>query len=376
MTDNEIPSSLRDRVLFLDGEVIISEEVESDVILLDLLSYAARKGYKKNKKIKPEEFQKLRKKHFVRTETKSDIQALAIEIIADAYEEGASDIHIGEYGPFASIQLRKLGMVKNYRTLDGKDARKIITAMYQTMSNSADTTFIASERQDGRIVDSEYLPAEVHSIRLHTEPLECSMAKNGTGTFMALRLLYDRTTASGSLPERLETLGYSDRHIRRFQFLTQRSGLTLLSGPTGHGKSTALKHIMESMAEDHPEKNFLAIEDPPEYPLEGVKQVRVSTNDQDDNRGAAYRNAIAGAMRSDPDVIMIGEIRFPEAASAALDAAQTGHGVWTTVHANSAFGIIQRMVSLLRAANYPDPLEYLCDHTVLSGLHHQRLVPV
>ncbi|WP_034624583.1 ATPase, T2SS/T4P/T4SS family, partial [Maridesulfovibrio hydrothermalis] len=293
-----------------------------------------------------------------------------------AFEQGASDIHLTDEGPFASIKFRKLGMVQDYKQLMGETGRKIITAIYQTMSNQTDSTFVPSERQDGRIVNSDYLPAEVHSVRIHTEPLECSMAQNGTGTFMALRLLCDRTTAKGKLPERLKSLGYSERHIRRFQFLTQRSGLTLLSGPTGHGKSTALKHIMESMAEENPEKNYLAIEDPPEYPLERVKQIRVSTRDQDEERGSAYRNAIAGAMRSDPDVIMIGEIRYPEAASAALDAAQTGHGVWTTIHANSAMGIIQRMVSLLRAAHYPDPLEYLCDHTVLSGLHHQRLVPV
>uniref|UniRef100_UPI000557C08E GspE/PulE family protein n=1 Tax=Maridesulfovibrio hydrothermalis TaxID=191026 RepID=UPI000557C08E len=308
--------------------------------------------------------------------TSSDIQALAISILANAFEQGASDIHLTDEGPFASIKFRKLGMVQDYKQLMGETGRKIITAIYQTMSNQTDSTFVPSERQDGRIVNSDYLPVDVHSVRIHTEPLECSMAQNGTGTFMALRLLYDRTTAEGSLQDRLKTLGFSDRHIRRFQFLTQRSGLTLLSGPTGHGKSTLLVHSMECMAEDNPEKNFLAIEDPPEYPIERVKQVRVSTNEKDENRGAAYRNAIAGAMRSDPDVIMIGEIRYPEAASAALDAAQTGHGVWTTVHANSALGIIQRMVSLLRAAQYPDPLEYLCDHTVLSGLHHQRLVPV
>ncbi len=376
MTNNEIPKELQERVLLLNDIIYISAEVADDAVLMSFLSYAARKGFKETKRLEAEEFQKLRKKNITKAETKSDIQDLAVQIIADAYDQGASDIHIGDYGPFASIQFRKLGMLQNYKQLMGEIGRKVIVAMYQTMSNSADTTFVAKERQDGRIVSNDFLPADVHSIRIHTEPLDCSMAENGTGTFMALRLLYDRTTAKGNLQDRLKTLGFSERHIRRFQFLTQRSGLTLLSGPTGHGKSTLLKHIMECMAEDNPEKNFLAIEDPPEYPLERVKQVRVNTNDQDDNRGSAYRNAIAGAMRSDPDTIMIGEVRYPEAASAALDAAQTGHGVWTTVHANSALGIIQRMVSLLRAAQYPDPLEYLCDHTVLSGLHHQRLVPV
>ena len=122
----------------------------------------------------------------------------------------------------------------------------------------------------------------------------------------------------------------------------------------------------------------MSIEDPPEYPLENVKQVLVASNyDSGPNeRGEKYRDAIAGAMRSDPDTLMVGEIRFPDAAAAALDAAQTGHGVWTTIHSNSAWGIIQRLVAMLRAAHYPDPLEYLCDHTVLAGLVHQRLVPV
>lgn len=376
MTTNEIPKILQERVMLLEGVILISAELEDDAHLMSFLSYAARKGYTETKRVEASEFQKLRKKHYTRIETESDIQTLAVDIIADAHKQGASDIHLTDAGPYASIKFRKLGMVQDYKQLKGEKGRKVIVAIYQTMSNQVDSTFIPSERQDGRIVNNDFLPSEVHSIRIHTEPLECAMADNGTGTFMALRLLYDRTTAKGNLVHRLTSLGYSEQHKRDFQTLTQRSGLSLLSGPTGHGKSTALKHIMESMAEENPEKNYLAIEDPPEYPLERVKQVRVSTNDQDENRGAAYRNAIAGAMRSDPDEIMIGEIRFPQAASAALDAAQTGHGVWTTVHANSAFGIIQRMVSLLHAANYPDPLEYLCDHTVLSGLHHQRLVPV
>ncbi|NDV26916.1 GspE/PulE family protein [Desulfovibrio sp. JC010] len=375
MTETEIPTSLQERILFLDGKIIISAEVENDATLMSFLSYAARKGFTETERKKAEEFQKLRKEHFTKAETSSDIQELAVQIIADAYEQGASDIHITDHGPFTSISFRKLGMVQDYKQLMGETGRKIIVAIYQTMSNQGDSTFVATESQDARISDRKFLPSDVHSIRVHTEPLEEAMAENGTGTEMALRLLYDRTTAQGSLEERLATLGYSERHMRRIQFLTQRSGLVLLSGPTGAGKSTFLKHIMESMAKDNPEKNFFSAEDPVEYPLERVKQIRIRTSSKE-TRGEEYSGAIAGLMRCDPDIIMIGEIRYPEAASAALDAAQTGHGVWTTVHANSAFGIIQRMVSLLRAANYPDPLEYLCDHTVLSGLHHQRLVPV
>ncbi|MEG1609965.1 MAG: ATPase, T2SS/T4P/T4SS family, partial [Bilophila sp.] len=122
---------------------------------------------------------------------------------------------------------------------------------------------------------------------------------------------------------------------------------------------------MESMAAENPEKAYITSEDPPEFPLSGVEQVLVSTNADrssvdEKKRGLAYTNAIAGAMRSDPDVLMIGEIRYPEAATAAIDAALTGHGVFVTLHANNAFGIIPRMESLLNAAGYVSPLDHLC----------------
>lgn len=112
--------------------------------------------------------------------------------------------------------------------------------------------------------------------------------------------------------------------------------------------------------------------------MRGVQQIMVFTKALGEMlaRGQAYVDAIAGAMRSDPDVLMIGEIRYPEAAAAAIDAALTGHSVWATIHANNGFGIIRRMVSLLNAANYAEPLEYLCDHNVLAGLVYQRLLPV
>jgi type II secretory ATPase GspE/PulE/Tfp pilus assembly ATPase PilB-like protein len=375
----KLPSDLENRVLIADNKVYISAEVTSaNASLLSFLSYARRQGFNDSERLPPDAFQRLLKKSHDQPRTESEIQALAAEIIGEAFGLGGSDIHIADYGPFASVELRVLGMIQKHRQLMGDTGRELITAIYQTLAESTDSTFSPSKRQDGRIVKNSVLPAAVHSIRLHTEPIECSMALGGKGTFLAMRLLYDQTEAIGGLQERLGLLGYSRKQIESFSYLTQRSGLTLISGPTGHGKSTALKHIMECMAADNPEKSYMSIEDPPEYPLENVKQVLVSNNyDSGPNeRGEKYRDAIAGAMRSDPDTLMVGEIRFPDAAAAALDAAQTGHGVWTTIHSNSAWGIIQRMVAMLRAAQYPDPLEYLCDHTVLAGLVHQRLVPV
>ena len=81
-------------------------------------------------------------------------------------------------------------------------------------------------------------------------------------------------------------------------------------------------------------------------------------------------------MRSDPDVLMIGEVRYPEAAAAALDAALTGHTVWSSIHAGSALGIVDRLFSLLNAANVSDPVDTLCTPGVLAGLVYQRLLPM
>jgi len=375
-----VPQDLRGRIVIDGGVVRVSKELQGKASLDSFVSLARRRGVREITWHKPDEFDaKFRAVAQFTEGAKSNVQAYAVRLLRDAYECGASDIHITNYGAYGAVQMRRLGLLSDYGQLAAGDSSQLIRAIYETMTEAADSTFSQTERQDGRIVHRKFLPAEVHSVRVHTEPLECAQSENGNGTFMALRLLYDSTKATGTLEERVTALGYTATDASRLRFLTQRTGLTIISGPTGHGKSTLLKHVMESMADENPERNHMSVEDPPEYPLMGTKQIMVNTNGNSavdpTERGRAYMNAIAGCMRSDPDVLMIGEIRYPEAAGAAIDAALTGHGVWATLHANNGFGIIRRMVSLLNAADYVNPLEYLCDHNVLAGLIYQRLVP-
>ena len=103
-------------------------------------------------------------------------------------------------------------------------------------------------------------------------------------------------------------------------------------------------------------------EDPPEYVIRGAKQVCVVTSSSEKARKEELVDSIAGLVRSDPDVIMIGEIRYREMAEAAINAALTGHGVWTTLHASSAFGI------LIRLREMGVPLEDMCADGVLTAL--------
>ncbi len=365
-----------------DGTLYISEAWKGEAEVISFIGLAHKRGVKGVEYLPAGEFQnryvKAAKEQDIQGLGDSELQSYAKKLFELAFKENASDIHIEDYGTYGIIRFRCLGMLHTHLELPGEKTKQLIAVIYGTLAQQASTTaHTPTVRQDARIAKREYLPAKVHSIRVHTEPLEVSQADGGAGCFMSLRLLYDRTSAKGSLRNRLASLGYEDTDIGRFRFLTERSGLTIIAGPTGHGKSTLLKHVMEAQAEEAPEKSFQSVEDPPEYPLAGVKQVMVSTGNVADPaaRGRNYIDAIAGAMRSDPDVLMIGEIRFPEAAVAAIDAALTGHGVWATLHANNALGIIMRMVSLLNAAHYADPLEYLCDHNVLAGLVYQRLVP-
>lgn len=112
--------------------------------------------------------------------------------------------------------------------------------------------------------------------------------------------------------------------------------------------------------------------------IQGVNQIQVQTlvNEKlGENRAKNYEEAIAGALRSDPDILMIGEIRYAEAAEAAIHAALTGHGVWATIHANDAWSCIKRLESLLRQLNIVEPLELIAEHQVLQGLSSQRLIP-
>lgn len=365
--------SLKDRIVLLNGVLHWSVELKGNMELDSLVARLQRYGIHKYSSHKPEEFDKHYKMQIELSPIKSDneVQAKAIELIHAAYKEGASDIHITNFGSYTLISFRSLGMVRYYTQLSGKIGSRVIQSIYQSLGQSGDATFTASKRQDARITDRDFLPPGVHSIRIHTEPIQSTHSADGKGSYLAMRLLFDATKAKGNLEERLASLGFTPDQQKTFRSLTQKTGLNIISGPTGHGKTTTLKQVMESMAEDMPQKNYMSIEDPPEYPLVGVKQILVSTQvSEEEKREEQYAAAIAGLMRSDLDTGMIGEIRYKSAAQASIEAALTGHGIWTTIHASNALAIVSRFREMGIS------LSSLCNQNVLSGLSYQRLIPL
>lgn len=381
----QVSDKVRGKIALVDGVLHVSEDLkansDSRVNLTNIVGRLRKRGISEYVFHNPKNFDELYAKHAFRfARGDNEIQQLAIELIARAHKAGASDVHIVDEGTYVRVKFRVLGMLCEDTQMEAETGRQMISTIYTVLGQSADSVaFSAMERQDGRIVKRDYLPEGVQSVRIHSEPIECAYADHGTGTFMLLRLLYDATNAKGTLEERLTALGFAKKQCVNMSDLTIRTGLKIISGPTGHGKTTVLKHTMEAQTTTSPELAYQSVEDPPEFEMRDVNQSKVITkqegNYERSYRAESYLNAIAGAMRSDSDVLMIGEIRYPEAAVAAIDAALTGQSVWATLHANNGFGIITRLESLLRSAGYRDPLDMLCDPNVLAGLEYQRLIP-
>lgn len=389
-----LPDDLRGRVALMDDSLYISEEQKGKIEIINLSTKSTDFGIKSIVFVSPARFDAEYARYASRTGLgDTDIQQMAIDLIARAHAQGASDIHIVDMGTFCKTRFRILGMLTDDMELDGDTGRRLIRTIYEHLGSSQDSpTFDVISPLDGRIANRDFLPHGVHSVRIHSEPVECINGENGCGTFMPLRLIHDTSGASGTLEERLAKLGFTssdvtitDRSGKQrtayaqtalFRALANRNGMTLISGCTGSGKSTALAHTMEALIQERPGDNFISVEDPPEKPIPGMHQIRVNSKlDQQRSGGllSAYTLAIAGTNRDDPDTVMIGEIRYADAAMAAIEVAQSGHAVWATIHASDAFGILTRLEVMLRG-HMTDPLRTVCDPTVLSGIEYQRLI--
>src|SRR5690606_16390653 len=155
------------------------------------------------------------------------------------------------------------------------------------------------------------------------------------GEKVVLRLLNNDATNIS-----LEGLGLGERDLSNYLEGVQRpSGMVLISGPTGSGKTTTLYATLKLLNEE--KRNIVTVEDPIEYTLEGINQVQLK-----EDIGLTFTAALRSFLRQDPDVIMLGEIRDGETAQMAIRAALTGHLVLSTIHTNSAWGTISRLIDM------------------------------
>jgi type II secretory ATPase GspE/PulE/Tfp pilus assembly ATPase PilB-like protein len=207
----------------------------------------------------------------------------------------------------------------------------------------------------------------VQSLRVQWNPIAFG------GRFMVMRLLY--STAGGqqtSAPSDLSILGYRDDQLAELERIrAQPMGINIIAGPVNSGKSTTVAITLDVLLrESNYERTCLTVEDPPEFIITGAQQMPVTNAKTSKEKAAKFQQAIEAALRSDPNIILIGEIRGPESASLAFQGAMTGTQVWASLHANTALGIIDR----LRDMGIED--YKLADPTIMTGLIGQRLLKV
>lgn len=245
------------------------------------------------------------------------------EIIGSAAERGASDIHLEPAGEKARVRLRIDGLLQ-VAAVHSAEAHNTAVSRLKVMSGMD----IGERRlpQDGRLELTSR--SRRLDLRISTLPVI-------GGEKMVVRLLEKK-------PRLLhpDDLDFSSANLELYRSLySGGGGMVLLTGPTGSGKTTALYATLNQLNRE--DRNIVSIEDPVEYRLEGVTQVSVSVR-----AGLTFASGLRAIVRQDPDIIMVGEIRDGETARLAVQAALTGHLVFSTMHAGTAAGAIVRLLDM------------------------------
>jgi type IV pilus assembly protein PilB len=243
-------------------------------------------------------------------------------IILQAAEDGASDVHFEAQEDGLVVRLRIDGVLHEVQRIPRR-----LTAGVTTRLKVLAKLDIAERRrpQDGRISLRAAAAGRLLDIRLATLPTVA-------GETVVMRLL-DKSKKAPTLAE----LGLSEAMQSQLaQLITRPTGAIVVTGPTGSGKSTTLYAALTQI--NRPEINIITVEDPVEYRLAGVNQVQINLR-----AGLTFANALRSILRSDPDVVMVGEVRDSETAKIAIEAALTGHLVLTTLHTNDAPSTLTRL---------------------------------
>jgi type II secretory ATPase GspE/PulE/Tfp pilus assembly ATPase PilB-like protein len=287
-----------------------------------------------------------------------------VDIIARAAAMKVSDVHI-EVADHTTVYFRIDGSMQTVLEYNSQWGESFVRAAFassdQSSSNYAQNEY-QSAQKDGRTplrgTRDLYLPTGVMGIRMQFDPIAFG------SRYVVMRLLYDNP-ADGIKTEQ-EFGEYEQRQLLRLRAFP--TGLVVVAGPTGSGKSTTLFHNMSLMLKEHNyEINLITVEDPAERKIFGARQIPVTNANNEEQREEKFTEALAAALRSDPDALMVGEIRTLSAAQLTLKAALSGNSVWTTLHANSATAALTRLLDL-GVESFK-----LRDETMMRGLVSMRL---
>lgn len=248
---------------------------------------------------------------------------LVNSILSQGVREGASDVHISPEKGYVQVRFRVDGKLHEVPAPPKSMFLPIISRL-KILANM--DISISRIPQDGRFT----VKMKNKEINIRTSTMPSIYGEN-----MVLRLL---DTSGGVLS--LERLGMSEDDRKKIEEMIQKPyGMILSTGPTGSGKSTSLYSILKNI--NKPDINIITVEDPVEYRIEKIRQIQLNRK-----AGMTFADGLRSILRQDPDVIMVGEIRDAETATIAVQAALTGHRVFSTLHTNDAAGAITRFVDM------------------------------
>lgn len=364
--------------LFSDGRFLVSETHKFDgrVLSFEVLVRKKKLSISKPEYVSQNELNAvyaIGERSNVNIEGDEDLAQLQMQkdfvnVVARAASQKVSDIHI-VVASSTQIMFRINGMMSVVMEYNKEWGESFVRAAFAS-ADISDSNYAQNEFQGAQKLGSTplrgskgklMLPHNILAIRLQFNPIAFG------SQYLVMRLLYadDNPEGTGDL----SSLGFGEYEENLFYRLRAVPvGLNIIAGPTGSGKSTTLqRNMIKLLQEKNYEVNLITVEDPPEYPIPGARQMPVTNANSEEEKDEEFTKALSAALRSDPDIMMVGEIRSIAAAELTFKGALSGHGVWTTLHANSAPAIITRLRDMgVKTFMLNDP-------ELMKGLISQRL---
>src|SRR6202163_1741238 len=280
--------------------------------------------------------------------------------IFNALERRASDIHIETRDQEVAIKYRIDGVLHYAMPPIAKDWHSTIISRIKVMSELD----IAERRvpQDGRF-----------RVRYKNRLIDFRVSIMPTiyGEDAVLRVLDKESMSEKFAKLSLDVVGFADNDLTKFRrYIKEPYGMVLVTGPTGSGKTTTLYAALSEIKND--EDKIITIEDPVEYQIKGITQIPVN-----EKKGLTFARGLRSILRHDPDKVMVGEIRDQETAQIAINAALTGHLVFTTVHANNVLDVLGRFLNMgVEAYQFVSALNCVLAQRLVRTICHHCKRPV
>jgi general secretion pathway protein E len=374
----KIPTESRNYcVLFENGMWLVSATHRNSPLVTSVASLARRQGFKVDDPIyvTPNIVQQAyayaeRQVAALRMDDNA-VRRKIVDMVAQAAQMGANDIHIEAAGGRTKVEFRVDGSLRLWETWTQREGEQLLSSVYSHSIGQSGATANWLEPQAAMVAvgtgpDSIQLPIGVPSLRCQWVPLADG------GRYLNMRLQYDSAHLFGEnfVMADVDSIGFSQEQLKTVRELRQLpGGMRVFSGPVNQGKTTTLRVMLNRrMVETNFDRKCYMIEDPPEGGVMGASQIGVSASVKEEQREKSFSEVMRSALRLDPDIVMLGEIRDLQTAKFAFRLALSGRQIYTTVHVYAAIAVPRR----LRDLGIEPYLIY--DPHLLTGMFCQRLL--